>query len=154
MVEVRVRVVAAVVVFVVIGMFVCAAPVARGDAATPASGSGDKVKAGEDPERRATQLELEVERVVPLRRFSGMATVVDNDPRFVVEGTVKWVERPGVVALHSRRAFAIHSPTRLGLSGWQRGATICLLLTRIRDGGRTRWTLGATVPDAGCRGGG
>jgi hypothetical protein len=72
----------------------------------------------------------------------------------VLVGRVVRVQRPEVIAQESRQAFAIHSPTRLGLSGWQRGATICLLLTRIRSAGRTQWELGAMKPDAGCRGGG
>lgn len=106
------------------------------------------------PERITTQLELTIESVVPRGRFAGTALVAAADPRFVLVGTVAWVQRPEVVPLGSRQALAIHSPTRLGLSGWRRGDRICLLLTRLTRNGRTQWELAATVPDAGCRGGG
>ena len=102
----------------------------------------------------STQLELAIEGVVPRGRFAGTALVAAADPRFVLVGTVAWVQRPEVVPLRSRQAFAIHSPTRLGLGGWRRGDRICLLLTRRTHDGRTQWELAATVPDAGCRGGG
>lgn len=105
-------------------------------------------------ERVATEIELAIESVVPRGRFAGTAIVATADPRFVLVGTVAWVQRPEVVPLRSRQAFAIHSPTRLGLGGWRRGDRICLLLTRVIRDGRTQWELAAMVPDAGCRGGG
>jgi hypothetical protein len=64
------------------------------------------------------------------------------------------VQRKEVLARHSHQAFAIHSPTQLGLNGWRRGDTICLLLTRTSTKGQTQWQLSATTPDAGCRAGG
>ncbi len=104
--------------------------------------------------RVSTQLELQIEFLMPLSRYSGAAHVTAVDPRFVLGGKVVWVQRAEVMALHSQQAFAIHSPTRLGLRGAERGATICLLLTRnIRDE-KVYWELSAVKPDAGCRGGG
>jgi hypothetical protein len=105
-------------------------------------------------ERVSTQLELQIEFLMPLARYSGTAHVTAVDPRFVLGGKVVWVQHADVMALHSRPAFAIHSPTRLGLHGAARGATICLLLARnIRDE-KVYWELSAVKPDAGCRGGG
>ena len=104
--------------------------------------------------RVSTQVELQIELVAPLSRYSGSAYVTAVDPRFVLVGKVVWVQRSDVLPLNSRQAFAIHSPTRLGLAGWQRGSTICLLLTRtIKDEVR-HWELSPMKPDAGCRGGG
>jgi hypothetical protein len=136
------------------GLAVClAAPSpARADASPPAAPpAGDKER-GErvTSDKIDTQLELQLEQVVPLARFRGKATVAAADPRFVVAGKVSWVQRAEVIALHSQQAFAVHSPTLLGLNGWQPGDTICLLLTRTRSNGETRWRLQATVPDAGC----
>lgn len=123
--------------------------------------SAPGVAAKEDPqsggvktERISTEIELAIEQVTPLARYAGTALVSSVDPRYVLVGKVVWVQRPEVLAQKSRQAFAIHSPTQLGLGGWQRGDTICLLLTRIRSEGRTQWELGAMKPDAGCRGGG
>ncbi len=56
-----------------------------------------------------------------------------------------------MLPLHSERAFAIHSPTQLGLDGWTVGSTICWLLTRTRKDGETQWRLTALKPDAGCQ---
>lgn len=100
----------------------------------------------------STLLELRIEFVKPLSRYSGSALVVAADPRFVLGGRVVWVQRPEVMALHSQPAFAIHSPARLGIRGSERGATLCLLLTRnIRDE-KQQFELRAVKPDAGCRG--
>lgn len=104
--------------------------------------------------RVATQLELRIDFVTPLHRYSGPALVTAVDPRFVLGGKVVWVGRPGVIPLHSQQVFAIHSPARLGIHTGDRGATVCLLLTRnIRDE-KTHWELTPMPPDAGCRGGG
>lgn len=127
-----------------------ATPVARGEAPPPdASSDQSKKGGGVKPERVSTQMELKIDSVVPRGRYTGTALATATDPRFVLVGQVVWVQRPDVIALHSKQAFAIHSPTGLGLNGWQRGATICLLLTRIQIEGRTQWELSAMVPDAG-----
>ena len=66
-------------------------------------------------------------------------------------GKVVWVQRSDVLPLNSRQAFCDPQPARLGLAGWQRGSTICLLLTRtIKDEVR-HWELSPMKPDAGCR---
>lgn len=102
----------------------------------------------------STQLELQIDFVKPLSRYSGPALVTASDPRFVLAGKVVWVQRGDVIALNSRQVFAIHSPSRLGIRASERGATICLLLTRnVRDE-KQHWELSAVKPDAGCRGGG
>ena len=101
-----------------------------------------------------SDVEIEIEQVVPIGRFKGEAIVTAVDPRFVVVGKVVWVERPEVIPLHAKRAFAIHSPTRLGLNGWTRGSTICWRLTKSTRDGVVSWRLDALKPDAGCRGGG
>ncbi len=101
-----------------------------------------------------TEIELQIERVVPMSRFHGEALLAAVDPRFILVGQVHWVQKPGVLALHSQQAFAIHSPTQLGLNGWQKGSKICLLLTRTRTREKTQWRLGALKPDLGCAGGG
>lgn len=102
----------------------------------------------------STQLELQIDFVKPLSRYSGPALVTAVDPRFVLAGTVVWVQRSGLVALHSRQVFAIHSPSRLGIRAGERGTPLCLRLTRnIRDE-KQHWELTAVKPDAGCGGGG
>lgn len=127
----------------------------NGAATAPVVAAKEKPQAGGvKVERVSTEIELAIEQVTPMTNYSGTALVTAVDPRYVLVGKVAWVQRPEVLALQSRQAFAIHSPTRLGLNGWQRGDTICLLLTRIRSEGRTQWELSATKPDAGCRGGG
>jgi hypothetical protein len=102
----------------------------------------------------SSEIELRIESVVPMSRFHGEALLAAADPRFILVAQVRWVQKPGVLALHSQHAFAIHSPTQLGLNGWQRGDSICLLLTRTRSGDKMQWRLSALKPDAGCRGGG
>ena len=116
--------------------------------------------AGENKDSRmmsaelSSEIELRIERVVPMSRFHGEALLAAADPRFILVAQVRWVQKPGGLALHSQHAFAIHSPTQLGLNGWQRGDSICLLLTRTRSGEQVQWRLSALKPDAGCRGGG
>lgn len=111
-------------------------------------------KTPQTADRRSTQIELQIEFVTPLSRYFGQALVAAVDPRFVLGGKVVWVQHPELMALHSRQAFAIHSPSRLGIRGRERGATICLLLTRNMVNEKKHWELSATKPDAGCRGGG
>lgn len=129
-------------------------------AAAPQSSPAAEDKKGAQPVNPlvtaevTTEIELRIESVVPLSRFHGEALLAAVDPRFVFLAQVHWVQKPGVLALHSQQAFAIHSPTQLGLNGWQRGDTICLLLTRTRTKEQTQWRLAALKPDAGCLGGG
>jgi hypothetical protein len=111
-------------------------------------GHADKV------ERVVLEVELKIDQLVLLTQYRGKATVVDVDPRYVLAGRVVWSGNTTVMALGSDHAFAIHSPTRLGLSGARRGDTICLQATRTTSDGKTSWKLGAMVPDAGCGGGG
>jgi hypothetical protein len=99
-------------------------------------------------------VEFEIERVVPIVQFQGEAIVTAVDPRFVVVAKVVWTEKPELLPLHARRAFAVHSPSRLGLNGWTRGSTICWRLTKTTRDGTTTWRIDALKPDAGCRGGG
>jgi hypothetical protein len=98
----------------------------------------------------STELEFEIDRVVPLAQYKGDALVVSPDPRFVVVGRVRWIQKQAILAVHSQQAFAIHSPTRMGLNGWAKGSTICWILQRTRSAGRTSWLLIATKPDAAC----
>lgn len=102
----------------------------------------------------SSEIELRIDRVVPITQYRGEALRAAVDPRFILVGQLLWVQRQEVLAVHSKQGFAIHSPTQLGLSGWQRGDTICLLLSRTHTNGQTLWRLSATKPDAGCRGGG
>lgn len=104
--------------------------------------------------RTETQIELQIELVAPLSHYSGPAYVAAADPRFVLAGKIVWVQRPEVMALHSRHAFAIHSPAKLGIQGNSRGTRICLLLIRSIKNEVQHWELSALKPDAGCRGGG
>lgn len=120
-------------------------------------GADDKGTQSLSPPENAevtTEIELQIERVVPMSRFHGEALLAAVDPRFILVGQVYWVQKPGVLALHSQQAFAIHSPTQLGLNGWQKGSRICLLLTRTRTKEQTQWRLSALKPDVGCTGGG
>ncbi len=120
----------------------------------PDAGSARPPSAAAAEQAVSTQLELRIEFVLPISRYSGSALVTAADPRFVVGGKVVWVQRPEVIALHSQPAFAIHSPARLGIRGQERGATVCLLLTRNIRNEKQHWELRAVKPDAGCRGGG
>jgi hypothetical protein len=103
-------------------------------------------------DRTESEFQLKIVQVVPLSSYRGKMAVADVDPRFVLVGEVTWVQPPEVMALHSRHAFAIHSPARLGIGSWEGGATICLIMIRTRDTVRLR----TTKPDLGCggRGGG
>ena len=53
-------------------------------------------------------------QLVPLSRYTGTVTPVHFDPRFVLVLEIERVEEGGAEALEpGRRAFAIHSPSRL-----------------------------------------
>lgn len=133
---------------------ISAATATEPPAAPPPPAAGDAKDSLPNGTELTTELELRIERVVPLSGFHGQALLAAVDPRFVLVGQVSWVQKPEVLARHSQQAFAIHSPTQLGLNGWQRGNSICLLLTRSRAKDKTLWRLSAMTPDAGCRGGG
>jgi len=115
-----------------------------------AAAAGDKAA----KEEVTTDLILSIDEMVYLGHWVGSVKVVHFDPRFVVSGTATWVERPDVIARGSQQAFAIHSPSQLGLIKWKPGDEICLRLTRIRDRGKTSWRMSPLKPDAGCTGGG
>lgn len=102
----------------------------------------------------ATQIELQIDLVVPMSQYQGEALLAAVDPRFILVGQVRWMQKPTVFTPRTPQAFAIHSPTQLGLNGWRRGSTICLLLTRTQSAELTYFRLSALKPDAGCHGGG
>ncbi len=101
-----------------------------------------------------TDLILSIDAMVYRGHWVGPVKVVHFDAHFVVSGSVTWVERPDVIPRGSQQAFAIHSPSQLGLIKWKRGDEICLRLTRTRDRGKTSWSISPLKPDAGCAGAG
>jgi hypothetical protein len=98
-----------------------------------------------------TELQLSVTMVEPIGSYSGTATVTSIDPRFILTGTVTWIQRPEVVPLGSEQAYAIHSQAQLLLSDWKPGDKRCFNLTRTRRDGRTSWHLMAAPGPRACK---
>ncbi len=74
----------------------------------------------------------------PLSRYAGEVTPTHFDPRFVVVLEIERVEGEGAALAPGRRAFAIHSPSRLfgGDAARQRGRRHDFAISWSRQGER------------------
>jgi hypothetical protein len=133
-----------------------AAGAAAGDATTPPPPEkGASVR----ETREEALLEMAIEMIDRFASYSGAAIVVDRDPRFVLVGHVRSIDRAGFFAPGSRQVFAVHSPARLGIPNWTKtdpvpvgertrwDLVLRFVVRRFRAGDRTRWELVPAKPD-------
>ena len=119
-------------------------------AAAPATSNAAGNNTGKGADVITTELELTIESVMSIGAYAGEVKVAAPDPRFVLTGTVTWVERPNVIPADSQQAFAIHSPAKLLLIDWKAGDRACFKLTRRREAGRTSWLLMRALGEQAC----
>ncbi len=109
------------------------------DASTPVAVT-PSATTGAEPEVVSAEFSFTatIAQLLPLRRFSGTLTPVHVDPRYVVVLEIERVEASAGALAPGRRAFAIHSPSRLlgGDASAQVGRRRDFVITWSRQGER------------------